>query len=475
MNDKRFLPSIERIANIMSSYSDFEGLLKQAFHVMESELGLENPKISILGFTKSLRPTKEKRDKYESGTPRHDIIPLDDKALIITPIKMEGREIGFLSALSENPSKEQVHTISVIGELLGFAFFLLGKRKTEVKKAGKIIFSSPKMEEVVRMAIKVAPSDVTVLITGESGVGKELIAELIHERSERKDKPLIKINCAAIPDPLLESELFGYKKGAFTGAITDKRGKFELADGGTIFLDEIGDMSLHLQAKILRTIQSKEIEPIGGTPKKVDVRIIAATNKNLENEVREGRFREDLLYRLNVVPIHVPSLRERKEDIQPLVEHFLDLFNKKHGKNISISKEAMRIMENYSWPGNVRELENIIERLVIMSYDLVITPEDIPDEIKRDRRLKQDEASEEQESMKKVEGVKEFEMTGGLIKQFETSGAVPLQDIIEKIEIEVIQEVLRRTKNISDAARKLGLTRRQLEWRIKKYRTKLLT
>jgi transcriptional regulator with GAF, ATPase, and Fis domain len=209
-----------------------------------------------------------------------------------------------------------------------------------------------------------------VLILGETGTGKELIAKAIHNTSNRKDKPLIRVNCAAIPAELLESELFGHKKGSFTGATNDRIGKFQLADGGTLFLDEIGEMPLELQPKILRAIQEGEIEPIGGSKTiKLDLRIIAATNRELEKEVEAKRFRQDLFFRLNVFPITIPPLRERIEDIPVLIHHFLERFCKKYNKQIeTISKATLQQMKIYTWPGNVRELENIVERAVITSY-----------------------------------------------------------------------------------------------------------
>jgi DNA-binding NtrC family response regulator len=241
-----------------------------------------------------------------------------------------------------------------------------------------IIGKSESMQEIFSLIKKIADTDSTVLIRGETGTGKELIAMAIHYNSKRKDYPLIKVNCAALPSTLLESELFGYEKGAFTGAIRKKSGRFELANRGTIFLDEIGDIPTEIQAKLLRILQEKEFERIGGINTiKVDVRIIAATNQNLEQKITEGSFREDLYYRLNVISIEVPPLRERLEDIPPLVEHFLSQFNEKFGKKISISKDAMDALMKYDFPGNVRELGNIIERAVILSSNDIITAKDL--------------------------------------------------------------------------------------------------
>src|SRR5438067_2545629 len=233
-----------------------------------------------------------------------------------------------------------------------------------------------KLEEQIRSA---APSASRVLITGENGSGKEVVARTLHRLSSRADAPLIEVNCAAIPEELIESELFGHRKGAFTGAIDDRKGKFELADGGTLFLDEIGDMSLKTQAKVLRALQEQTFQKVGAqTGVRVDVRVITATNKNLQNEIAAGRFREDLFYRLNVIPFFVPPLRDRREDIPILARYFMRVFATEHGRGPKdFTSEALDMLVDYSWPGNVRELRNEIERLVIMVQDDVIEPENL--------------------------------------------------------------------------------------------------
>lgn len=241
-----------------------------------------------------------------------------------------------------------------------------------------IIGQSPAMRQLLSSIEKIADSDTTVIIYGESGTGKELVATTIHYQSKRRDKPIIKVNCAAIPEGLVESELFGHEKGAFTGAVKRKPGRFELAHGGTIFLDEIGDLPLSAQAKILRVLQEKTFERIGGAESiKVDVRIIAATNKDLKNEVKKGLFREDLFFRLNVIPVVIPPLRERREDIPPLIEHFLKVYNTRSGKNVNLSNDALTELIKYDYPGNVRELENIIERCITLSSGGTIKKEDL--------------------------------------------------------------------------------------------------
>lgn len=243
--------------------------------------------------------------------------------------------------------------------------------------------TSPAMVKLKEQILLVAPSNASVLITGENGTGKELVARSIHFHSQRKEKPFVEINCAAIPEELIESELFGHEKGAFTGAVSQKKGKFDLADGGTLFLDEIGDMSLKTQAKVLRILQERKFERVGGNRTiEVDVRIIAATNKVLEDEIRAGAFREDLFYRLNVVPFTVPPLRERQGDIPLLAEHFLDNFCSREGIGRKvITPEAMEALKGYAWPGNVRELKNVVERLVIMTPGTTVDLNHLPESI----------------------------------------------------------------------------------------------
>jgi len=252
----------------------------------------------------------------------------------------------------------------------------------ELKTAG-IIGQSSSLRDLFRVLAKVAPTDSTVLVTGESGTGKELLVRALHMNSQRADKPFVPINCGAIPRELLESELFGHEKGAFTHAIRTRPGRFEVADGGTIFLDEIGEMDLTLQVKILRVLQEKEIERVGATAtRKVDVRIVAATNRDLETEVREGRFREDLYYRLNVIPLHLPPLRERGADILMLSEHFLCKFCRSKGRTaLRLDDGIRRILAAYPWPGNVRELENFMERLSILCDEDSVRPHDLPRKI----------------------------------------------------------------------------------------------
>src|SRR5687767_15497865 len=252
--------------------------------------------------------------------------------------------------------------------------YLLSERDAEFNHYG-IVGRSRAMQDVINRAELVASTKSTVLITGETGTGKEMVARLIHHRSAQREMPLIKVNCAAIPDTLLESELFGHVRGAFTGATMTKRGKFALADGGSIFLDEIGTMTGAIQSKLLRVLQEREFEPLGAErTQKVEVRVIAATNRDLKQMVAEGKFQEDLYYRLHVIPIHIPPLRERREDIPVLIEHFLEKHRQRTGKHITgVDPEVVEALKKYDWPGNVRELENTIERAVVLTQGTLLT------------------------------------------------------------------------------------------------------
>ena len=252
----------------------------------------------------------------------------------------------------------------------------------------EIIGQSRKMREVFDLVQKVADCNSTILLNGETGTGKGMVARAIHQRSKRRNKPFISINCGAIPENLLESELFGHVRGAFTGATSSKQGKFELADSGTILLDEIGDMSSDLQVKVLKVLEEGEFEQVGGAKTiKVDVRIIAATHRDLSEEVQKGNFREDLYYRLYVIPLMLPSLRDRRSDIPFLISHFMEQSNQKNDRSVQeITEDAQGMMMSYSWPGNVRELKNMIERLVVLSGSGVISAQDLPSEIKSNHK-----------------------------------------------------------------------------------------
>jgi len=310
-----------------------------------------------------------------------------------------------------------------------------------------LIGNSEGIKKVCSLIEKVAETDSTILILGESGTGKELVARTIHYNSHRKNRPLIPINCGAIPENLLESELFGHEKGAFTGASSTRIGRFELADSGSIFLDEIGEMSPALQVKLLRILQQREFERVGGTKTiKVDVRIIAATNIDLEKAVQIGKFREDLYYRINVIPIVIPPLRERIEDILLLAEYFLEYFNRTKKKAIKgFSQEAMNLLINYRWPGNIRELENLIERLVILKGDGIVYPEDLPDKVRIIR----------------------FEE--GIIPLTIPDGGINLKDVVEEFENNLIVQALQKAQGVKNrAAQLLSLNRTTLVEKLKK-------
>ncbi len=337
-----------------------------------------------------------------------------------------------------------------------------------------MIGNSPALREVYRMLEKVAPTDSTVLVTGESGTGKELLVRALHRNSKRRDKPFVPINCGAIPRELLESELFGHEKGAFTHAIRSRPGRFELADGGTIFLDEIGEMDFSLQVKILRALQEKEIERVGGTQtKKVDVRVVAATNRDLEVEVAAGRFREDLFYRLNVIPMQLPPLRERGDDILILAEYFLKSFCfEKDRPNMQVSPQAKAMLVAYSWPGNVRELENFMERLSILCEGQKVEPGDLPEKIQRSAGLP------EQEKVQQVivsAGVN-TDVGAGLsagfawpeLKDIRDKG-LGLKEFLDEIEERLLTEALRESGGVKNqAAEILGIKRTTLIEKLKK-------
>jgi Nif-specific regulatory protein len=322
-----------------------------------------------------------------------------------------------------------------------------GDERQENRRGGRIaagsdiIGTDKTMRRVYEMILRVAPSDATVLLTGESGTGKELAAAELHRLSGRVGAALVKINCAALPESIIESELFGHEKGAFTGAVSQRKGRFELAHRGTIFLDEIGELPPQIQVKLLRVLQERELERVGGARTiKVDVRLIAATNRNLEEEVKSGRFREDLYYRLNVFPIHLPPLRERKSDIVLLADYFTEKYARKNGKLIKrISTPAIDLLTSYSWPGNCRELENCIERAVILSNDSVIHSYNLPPSLQ----------------------------SAGSTN---TGPVTTLEAALSRMEKELIVEALKITGgNMAAAARHLGITERQIGLRVRHY------
>ena len=402
---------------------------------------------------------------FLNKTGARQMIKRENVSFLCVPIKFKNEVMGVLSVDRLFGAKgvsfeEDLRLLKIIASLIAQSVklhrelerervaFLEEKENLNHQLKGKysvdnIIGQSDGMQEVFEAVHRVAPSRANVLLRGESGTGKELVAKAIHFMSPRAREPFIKFNCASIPEGLLESELFGHEKGAFTGAMTMRKGRFELADKGTIFLDEVGDLPVTLQPKILRVLQEKEFERVGGEKTiKVDVRLIAATSRDLEELVSSGRFREDLYYRLNVVPLYLPPLRERKVDIPVLVDYFLAKYNEENAKSVKITPEVLDSFTGYDWPGNVRELENTIERLVVMSAKKVIALADLPLNI-RDGSLK-------------------------------AARAIPARDAlpaaIADIEKAQILDALKKTGWVqARAARLLGLTPRQIGYKIKRY------
>ena len=316
---------------------------------------------------------------------------------------------------------------------------------------GKIVGNSPRMLHIFDMIRQVAKTKTSVLITGESGTGKELIARAIHEQSDRADKPFITINCGGIPETLMESEFFGHRKGAFTGATTDKQGLMEIAHSGTLFLDEVGELNVNMQVKLLRAVQERVFRPVGGTKDvSVDIRIVSATNKKLEDEVIEGNFREDLFYRLNVIEIKLPPLRERKNDLLPLAQHFLEKYSRELGKQVTkFSSYAIDLLKKYDFPGNIRELENLIERSVALSNTNILLPDSLAMSVHKKRW---------------IEGVRNrrFDLD-------EVANGVALDEILAEIERAYIEKAMEcASNNKNKAAELLGLSLRSFRYRIDK-------
>lgn len=362
--------------------------------------------------------------------------PIFDKEGNITMVVTNVRDVTQLYELKEQLAKNEELTKKYYSEIEAM--------RNQLLSSSDIIAQDKHMLDTLRMAKRVANVDTTVLLLGETGVGKEEVAKYLHKNSKRCNKQFIKVNCGAIPENLIESELFGYEKGAFTGANKEgKMGLFEVADKGTIFLDEVGELPLDMQVKLLRVLQEREIERIGGiNPIKIDVRILAATNRNLEEMVGKKLFREDLYYRLNVVPIIIPPLRERKDDIEPLFQHFLGELNKKYGLNKTFTSSAVEAIIQYNWPGNVRELKNIVERVVIMSNNDNILRSDLP--------IKNNLNSIDIE----IDNIDE---------------KVNLKELVEKLELQFISKAFEKYGNVRDAAKYLGIDASTFVRKRKKY------
>ena len=488
------------ISTNLSESLDLKTVLRPILRMMAEHMGIIRGTLTILNRKKGeiiieesygLRPEEEAKGKYRMGegitgkvidTGQPAIVPriseeplfLDrtgsrkhlDKggiAFVCVPIKAGTETIGAISA--DRPSdelaalEEDVRLLTIVGSCISQAVRLRQLAEEELEKVREenqrlqdelkdrfrpkaIVGNSKVMRHVYFLIEKVCRANTTVLILGESGVGKERVAHAIHYNSTRAEKPFIKVNCAALPESLIESELFGHERGAFTGATNARKGRLEMAQGGTIFLDEIGDLPASVQTKLLRVLQEKEFERIGGGATiRVDARVIAATNRNLESLMGEGRFREDLYYRLNVFPIVVPPLRERKTDIMLLADHFVERYSREHGKRIArISTTATDMLVGYHWPGNVRELENCIERAIILTSDGVIHGHLLPPNLQ------------------------------GSDSDAGVSASGAFRVTMTNVEREMVVEELKRSRgNMAKAARALGITERMMGLRVVKY------
>ncbi|MBI4000145.1 MAG: nif-specific transcriptional activator NifA [Candidatus Omnitrophica bacterium] len=500
------LAALTKISKAISSSLDLNTVMQNILNILHEHLGMERGTITLLDpETKELSIEvacgldleEIKRGRYKIGegitgkvvaagepivvpnvgkeplflnrTQARGNVAKSNVAFICVPIKLEDKTVGALSVdrlfREEISFDEDVRLLSIISSMIAQAVRihnLVEKEKeslttenlrlrSELKKKFhpvNIVGESKRMVDVYSSIDLVSTTKATVMLRGESGTGKELVAKAIHYHSDRADKPFIKISCAALPETLLESELFGYEKGAFTGAAAMKRGRFELAHTGTLFLDEIGDIPLSTQVKLLRVLQEKEFERLGGVETiRIDIRLIVATNKNLEHDLQQGKFREDLYYRLNVIPIFLPSLRERKEDLPLLVQHFLAKANEENGKQIKrVSDEAWEYIMNYSWPGNVREVENAIERAVVMCKGEVIGREHFPFDL--------------QANIKPVDSA--------LVGQ--NSEIQNLSLAVEGLEKQLLSRALEKSGgNKRKAAKWLGVTERILGYKVKQY------
>lgn len=502
MNDIK-VKVLQEVSDALSSGLELEKALNSILNILKNSLGLERGTITLVDqktnelyieIAQGLTSEEKGRGRYkigegitgkvvESGKPmiipdvgmepmflnktraRKDLKP-KKFAFLCVPIISETKVMGALSVdhlfKDEATYTEDMKLLMIIAAMVGQAVKIRDlaekdkqvviseniKLRQELKgkyKFDNIIYGSHVMTLILEGVLQVADSNVTVMLRGESGTGKELVASAIHYASPRANNKLVKVACAALPENLLESELFGYEKGAFTGALERKLGRFELANGGTLFLDEIGDLTLSTQVKLLRVLQEKEFERLGGNQTiKTDVRVICATHRNLEEMVKERKFREDLFYRINVFPIILPPLRERKEDVPLLVDHFIRKFNKdSKRKTKGINRAALDMLMSYDFPGNVRELENIMERAAVLCKGELVTPQDLPGNIAKTSAI---------------------ELPG--------SGAT-LPEIVESIEKQKITEAIDKFRSQRQAAKALGLTERILGYKISKYGIKV--
>ncbi len=495
------LSVLHEIAMLISKTYDIETSLAKSLQILKNNLYLENCAIHLLeddrlnmfasqDFTKQQQILSsfrlgegatglaaQSKEPVVVENVHNDILFLNKSGIrnnqtisyVAVPMQVDKDVVGVLSATltktTEIDFDETIRILSIISSIFGQAIhsYQLNKKEKErlndlqqyykmewdskVHNFGDIIGQCEKMESVFKVIEQIADSNVTVLVRGETGTGKELVASAIHKRSRRKEEPFVKLNCAAITDTLIESELFGHEKGAFTDAKEMRKGRFELADGGTLFLDEIGDISASAQVKLLRVLQEREFERVGGGKTiKVNVRLIAATNRNLEQMVKDGEFREDLYYRLNVIPIDLPPLRERGDDIRLLVNFFLERSMKNHKKRVTLTEDAMEQLCSYPWPGNIRELENTIERIVLIGSEEGVSAKDM---------LLMLPALNDQKLSQNYQSRQIGDKT------------------LEQIEKEAIEATLQNCDNsVAEAAQKLGLSQRQIRYKMQKYEIK---
>lgn len=491
-NEVKELRLLFEVLQILDSASDLSDNLETVLEVMAEHTGMMRGVITLLDerhgeiaieAAYGMSPEAQSRGRYklgegitgkvvESGKPL--VIPnvlveplflnrtgsrgrKEAVSFVCVPIKMEGRVIGALSAdrlFAESEAlEEDMRLLTVLASLVAKAVrnrqehhrMLEENRRLldvllEQTRPGMFVGTSPGLRAVLTQLAQVAPTSATVLLLGESGTGKELAANTIHAGSPRAGHPFVKVNCAALPEGLIESELFGHEKGAFTGAAGPRKGRFEAADGGTLFLDEIGELSLSTQVKLLRVLQEHEFERLGGLEtRKVDVRVVAATSRNLEQMGRDGLFRQDLFYRLNVFPVSMPPLRERPEDVHPLIEHFLEKYGHTIGKRgLRVTPEAEALLLAHPWPGNIRELENVIERAVILTTDGLIRPSLLPPSMQASCPLSS------------------------------LHGTLP--EALERVERQLITQALRECRgNMGKAAQALGISERVMGLRMRKF------
>ena len=516
----RELTLLTRMSDILGSALDPGSFFERTIETLANELGMTRGTLVLLDrATNKLRiaaahglsAAERARGEYAIGegvtgrvveTGRSEVVPdiaKDERfldrtatrkkdrahpiAFICVPLKVDGEAVGALSvdrpfAVGATLDKDlrllsivasivsQVLKINQIvkvekDEILRRDEALLRELRTRYR-LGNVIGQSEAIQKVLATAATAAKSSASIIITGETGTGKELAANVVHYNSPRADGPFVKVNCGALPETLLESELFGHVKGAFTGAVQDRKGRFELADGGTLFLDEVSNMSPRLQIKLLRVLQEGEFEPVGSERTlRVDVRVVAATNRDLAEEVRLGRFRDDLYYRLNVIPIRLPPLRERREDIPLLVDHFLEEYNCENGRNVTkMSRGVLDLLLGYPWPGNVRELENCIERAVVMSPGEVFSADLLPDEIARAARKRTIKPGDFSAARKAMESF--FEGHDDLGKAW--------KDLASALEEAVLRQALSASgTNQRELARRLGISRVTLRKKLKEY------